>query len=140
MMNMQMSDRSSCIGPMSWLPLPPPPASFNSHFPIQLISLISIGLIYSFKRSFPELSWWSEMGESFFTILTWNPSPDARAPCASRTVASRTNARVPWCLAFCRCKRLRLQTHFAIYSTGSAPVIIQCLHCLFFSLEFPVLL
>ena len=53
MMNMQMSDRSSCIGPMSCLQ--PPSASSSSHSPIQLISLISIGLILFFGAVIPRV-------------------------------------------------------------------------------------
>ena len=58
MMNMQMSDRSSCIGPMSCLqpPLLRPAHILQSNLSPSLASALSCSL----ERSFPELSWWSE--------------------------------------------------------------------------------
>ena len=75
MMNMQMSDRSSCIGPMSCLQRP-------AHI---FQSNLSPSLASAFQAVIPRVILVVRDGllggESFFTIPTWDPSDDLRVSC-----------------------------------------------------------
>ena len=83
------------------LPPAPPSASSNSHFPIQLISLISIGLILFFRAVIPGVILVIRDGlldEPFFTIST----DDLRVSCSCLDACALClSFRCPFTLCSC---------------------------------------